>query len=86
MTTGRRVAAGEADGLRNFVVMLDNHAGWKRFAAEDADIYWGAYLGTPDQVLIAGKVSAVSDEIFARPSGGPREAWVDHGHLPDPPA
>ena len=55
--------AGEADGLSNFVVMLDNHAAWERFAAEDAQIWWGAYLGTPDQLLVAGKVAEVQGEI-----------------------
>jgi len=79
VTTGRRVAAGDADGLSSFVVMLDSHAGWRRFAGEDADIYWGAYLGTPDQLLMAGKVAEVGEEI-ARIK---REAQEKHGWIMD---
>jgi precorrin-6A synthase len=82
VTTGRRVAAGEADGLSNFVVMLDNHAGWQRFAAEDADIYWGAYLGTADQILVGGKISEVADEIMRlRQAAQARHGWIMDTYL-----
>jgi len=82
VTTGRRVAAGEADGLSNFVVMLDNHAAWERFAGEDARIYWGAYLGTPDEILVAGKVAAVKDEISrVRQAAQERHGWIMDTYL-----
>ena len=78
VTTGRRVAAGEADGLSNFVVMLDNNAGWTRFAGEaETEIYWGAYLGTADEILVAGGVSAVQDEIARlRAAAQERHGWI----------
>lgn len=82
VTTGRRVAAGEADGLSNFVVMLDNHAAWERFAGEDAQIWWGAYLGTPDEILVAGQVSAVKDEIArVRAVAQQRHGWIMDTYL-----
>lgn len=83
VTTGRRVAAGEADGLSNFVVMLDNHAGWRRFAGEaDTSIYWGAYLGTADQVLVAGRVAAVQDEIArVRKAAQEQHGWIMDTYL-----
>ena len=82
ITTGRRVAAGEADGLSNFVVMLDNHAAWQRFAAEDAEIYWGAYLGTADEILVSGKIAAVQDEIArARKAAHERHGWIMDTYL-----
>ncbi len=83
VTTGRRVAAGEADGLSNFVVMLDNHAGWTRFAGEaEAEIYWGAYLGTADQILVAGRISAVQDEIARlRAEAQARHGWIMDTYL-----
>ncbi|MCW2495021.1 precorrin-6A synthase (deacetylating), partial [Jatrophihabitans sp.] len=63
ITTGRRLAAGLPEGLDSAVVMLD--AG---MAAETLDdpawhIYWGAYLGTPDEVLMSGRVVEVVAEI-----------------------
>ena len=82
VTTGRRVAAGEADGLSNFVVMLDNHAAWQRFAAEDGEIYWGAYLGTADEILVSGKIAAVQDEIGrVRQAAKERHGWIMDTYL-----
>jgi len=77
ITTGRRVAEGQADQLSSFVVMLDNHAGWRRFAGEDAEIFWGAYLGTADQLLVSGRISSVQDEIErVRGAAQERHGWI----------
>jgi precorrin-6A synthase len=83
VTTGRRVAAGEADGLSNFVVMLDNHGQWRRFAEEpETWIYWGAYLGTADQLLIAGRIADVQDEIAQlREDARQRHGWIMDTYL-----
>ncbi len=63
ITTGRRLADGLPAGLDSAVAMLD--AGFAAGALEDPDlhVYWGAYLGTPDEVLIAGRVSEVAEQI-----------------------
>ena len=77
ITTGRRVAEGQADQLSSFVVMLDNQAGWRRFAGEDAEIFWGAYLGTADQLLVSGRISSVQDEIErVRGAAQERHGWI----------
>jgi precorrin-6A synthase len=83
VTTGRRVAEGEADELSNFVVMLDNHGAWRRFVGEpDTWIYWGAYLGTADQLLVAGRVSEVGDEIaLVRAEAQARHGWIMDTYL-----
>lgn len=78
ITTGRRVEAGEADGLSSAVVMLDNRQAYRRFAGA-AEIFWGAYLGTAEEMLIAGPVEAVMDEIDRRR----REAQARHGWIMD---
>lgn len=79
ITTGRRVGEGEADGLSSAVVMLDNHQAFQRFAGKDAEIFWGAYLGTADEILVAGPVAEVMGEIDARRS----EAQARHGWIMD---
>jgi precorrin-6A synthase len=62
--------------------MLDNHAAWERFAGTKAYIYWGAYLGTPDQILVAGPVSAVKDEIArVREDAQRRHGWIMDSYL-----
>ncbi len=79
ITTGRRVGEGEADDLSSAVVMLDNHQVFQRFADTEAEIFWGAYLGTPDEILVAGVVRDVVDEIDTRRS----EAQARHGWIMD---
>lgn len=77
ITTGRRVGEGEADGLTSAVVMLDNHQVFRRFAGEDVEIFWGAYLGTAEEILVAGKVGEVMDEIDTkRREAQARNGWI----------
>ena len=63
ITTGRRLAEELPTGIDNTVVMLD--AGFAPSAIDDPTvwIYWGAYLGTPDEVLMSGRVVDVGAEI-----------------------
>ena len=43
--------------------MLDGECAFKTLASEDLDIYWGAYLGTPDEILLSGPLRDLSAEI-----------------------
>jgi len=63
ITTGRRIANGFPENVDSVVVMLDAENGFKRFADQDFEIFWGAYIGTPDEILIAGKLKDVAGEI-----------------------
>ncbi len=63
ITTGRRL---RQDGLRgSAVVMLDGDCAFRTCAPETL-IWWGAYLGTPDEVLVSGTVRAVGDQIIEK--------------------
>jgi precorrin-6A synthase len=63
ITTGRRLAAGQVSDADSLVVMLDAEDSYHRVADLETEIYWGAYLGTPDEILISGKLKEVADEI-----------------------
>jgi precorrin-6A synthase len=63
ITTGRKLAEGFPDGADSVVVMLDAVNAYKRFADQDIDIFWGAYVGTPDEILISGKLKDVAGDI-----------------------
>ncbi|MDQ3723167.1 MAG: precorrin-6A synthase (deacetylating), partial [Actinomycetota bacterium] len=65
VTTGRRLAReGLPRNAPDVVVMLDAHCAFKQVAGgADIDIYWGAYLGTPDEILIAGALEQRSEQI-----------------------
>ncbi|MGE8068409.1 precorrin-6A synthase (deacetylating) [Pseudomonas sp. NPDC089569] len=63
ITTGRRLAAGQASDADNLVVMLDAQDAYQQVLDRETEIYWGAYLGTPDEILISGRLGDVADEI-----------------------
>jgi precorrin-6A synthase len=63
ITTGRKIAEGFPSNVDSVVVMLDARDAYKQFADQDIDIYWGAYIGTPDEILVSGKLKDVVDDI-----------------------
>jgi precorrin-6A synthase len=63
ITTGRRLAAGQVSDADSLVVMLDAQDAYHQVGDQETEIYWGAYLGTPDEILISGKLKDVADEI-----------------------
>ncbi|ALK08526.1 precorrin-6A synthase (deacetylating) [Blastochloris viridis] len=64
VTTGRRLAEAVPTEADTIVVMLDDGQGLAGFPRDEFDIYWGAYLGTADEVLIAGPASDVVEDIL----------------------
>ncbi|WFE30422.1 precorrin-6A synthase (deacetylating) [Solwaraspora sp. WMMD791] len=84
ITTGRRlVDDGFPAGVDDLVVMLDAQCAFTRFTADDrVDIYWGAYLGTPDEILVAGPVHEVAEQIVtARAEARRRKGWIMDTYL-----
>ncbi|MET8873987.1 precorrin-6A synthase (deacetylating) [Nocardia sp. NPDC004604] len=64
ITTGRRL---REDGLSgSTVVMLDGDCSFTEVPGDDVHIWWGAYLGMPDETLIEGPLRAVEKEIVER--------------------
>jgi precorrin-6A synthase len=81
VTTGRRVAAGLPDGARDVVVMLDSKLAFTTLTGE-WEIYWGAFLGTPDEILISGPLSEVAEEIVrVRAEARTRKGWMFDTYL-----
>jgi len=77
VTTGRRLREGLPDGVDTAVVMLDAECSFTHVPGEDAEIWWGAYLGLPDEVLISGKLREVEDEIVrVRAELRERKGWI----------
>ncbi|MET1071898.1 MAG: precorrin-6A synthase (deacetylating) [Umezawaea sp.] len=82
ITTGRRLAEGFPAGVDDVVVMLDAHNSFTGLADEDVDIYWGAYVGTPDELLISGPVREVAERIVAtRAEARERKGWIMDTYL-----
>ncbi|WUI02606.1 precorrin-6A synthase (deacetylating) [Spirillospora sp. NBC_00431] len=80
ITTGRRLAA-EGTTADDVVVMLDAACSFTG-AGDDFHIYWGAYLGTPDEILIEGPVTEVAGRIrAARAEARARKGWIMDTYL-----
>ena len=82
ITTGRRLAAGLPADADDVLVMLDAECAFARFASEDLHIYWGAYVGTADEILVSGRVADVADEIRrVRREARERKGWIMDTYL-----
>jgi precorrin-6A synthase len=83
VTTGRRLAEeGPPPGVDDVVVMLDAVDAFAALPGELWDIYWGAYLGTPDEVLVHGPLRDVKAEIVRRRGElRSRKGWIMDTYL-----
>ncbi|MFK5668195.1 precorrin-6A synthase (deacetylating) [Pseudomonas shirazica] len=77
---GRRLAGqGQID---NVLVMLDGQCAFARLDDPALMIYWGAYLGTGDEVLIAGPLQTVKAQILeVRERERARKGWIMDSYL-----
>ena len=81
ITTGRRLAGGWPADADDVVVMLDAGCAF-RDVDPDAEIYWGAYLGTDDELLVSGRVADVAGEIErVRGEARERKGWIMDTYL-----
>jgi precorrin-6A synthase len=82
ITTGRKLLEGLPETVDTAVVMLDNGSALRALIDEDVEIFWGAYLGTPDQILISGKLSECVGAIEeARAEERARKGWIMDTYL-----
>src|SRR5262245_30175567 len=50
ITTGRKLAEGLPNNIDDVIVMLDADCSFKTVDDSGVDIYWGAYIGTDDEI------------------------------------
>ncbi len=83
VTPARQVIAGTPTERADLVVMLDGaDAHGVDAAPDDAVVYWGAYLGTPDEALVSGRVGDVREEILRRRAElRERKGWIMDTYL-----
>lgn len=79
ITTGRRLVEEWRPDLGAVVVMLDGGLACRALLAREPHlrIHWGAYLGLPQQVLRAGRLADVIDELETlRASLRAEHGWI----------
>lgn len=82
ITTGRRLAEGFPDNAESVVVMLDAEDAYRQLDDPQLEIYWGAYVGTADEILRSGRLAEVAEDI-QRTRREAREAngWIMDTYL-----
>ncbi|WP_186141451.1 precorrin-6A synthase (deacetylating) [Burkholderia gladioli] len=81
IVNGRGLGARLPEAVDSVVVMLDAHNAFER-VEDDVDIYWGAYVGTPDEILVAGRLAEVKQEIVrVRAEARARHGWIMDTYL-----
>lgn len=82
ITPARRLAEGLPTGAEDVVVMLDAATAFSAIAEPGVHIYWGAYLGSPDELLIDGPLDEVAGEIErVRAESRARKGWMFDTYL-----
>jgi precorrin-6A synthase len=77
LTTGRKLAEGFPEDAGSVVVLLDGVQAFASLTEQNLEIFWGAYLGTEHEILRAGKLAAVKDEIAAvRQQARAQHGWI----------
>jgi precorrin-6A synthase len=82
ITTGRKLAEGFPDNADSVVVLLDGEQSFTKIESAGIDIYWGAYIGTEDEILVSGRLSEVASDIEAVRAKARREkGWIMDAYL-----
>jgi precorrin-6A synthase len=82
ITTGRKIAEGLPNNIDDVIVMLDADCSFKAIEDSDIDIYWGAYIGTKDEILVAGRLREVIQDIERmRAEARARKGWIMDTYL-----
>jgi precorrin-6A synthase len=81
ITTGRKLAEGFPNNADSVVVMLDGEGALAALDG-DLDIWWGAYVGTPDEILVSGKLREVVGDIERiRRQARAQNGWIMDTYL-----
>lgn len=82
ITTGRRLTAGQVGDADSVAVMLDAEDAYRQVNDPDTQVYWGAYVGMAEEILIAGRLGDVADEIeCTRKAARQAHGWIMDSYL-----
>jgi precorrin-6A synthase len=82
ITTGRRISQGLPDNIDDVVVMLDAECSFKTISDPEIDIYWGAYIGTEDEILVSGNLKGRMHDIERiRSEAKGKKGWIMDTYL-----
>jgi precorrin-6A synthase len=82
ITTGRKLSEHLPSEADDVVVMLDGDCSFRHLQQDGLEIYWGAYLGSPEELLVSGPLHERGEEIQRlRAEAREREGWIMDTYL-----
>jgi precorrin-6A synthase len=83
VTTGRRLREGGwPQGVETVVVMLDGGTAFQSLDAYGVHIWWGAYLGMPNEIILSGALVDVGAKIATlRAEARARHGWIMDSYI-----
>jgi precorrin-6A synthase len=82
ITTGRQLSAGMSGAAERTIVMLDGQCSFNNVLDEELDIFWGAYLGMGEEILLSGKLSEIASRIEeVRHERRQKNGWIMDTYL-----
>ena len=83
VTTGRRLREGGwPTGTETVVVMLDGGTAFQSLEPTGLHIWWGAYLGMHDEILMSGELAEAGPRIAAaREAARERHGWIMDSYI-----
>ena len=80
VTTGRKLTEeGWPPGVSTVVVMLDGNCAFQTLPADGLEIWWGAYVGMQEQIILTGPVADIGPKIVSTRE----QARATHGWIMD---
>lgn len=78
VTTGRRLREeGWPHGADTLAILLDGECSFRSIDPAGVTIWWGAYVGMAEQILVAGPLAEVCDRIVeTRAEARARHGWI----------
>ena len=77
ITTGRQLASGWPAGADTLVIMLDGNCAFQTLDPKGISIWWGAYVGMAEQIILSGPLTEVGPKIVdLRAKARAAHGWI----------
>ena len=77
ITTGRQLASGWPAGADTLVIMLDGNCAFQTLDPKGISIWWGAYVGMEEQIILSGPLTEVGPKIVdLRAKARAAHGWI----------
>jgi len=77
ITTGRQLLQGWPEGADTLVIMLDGNCSFQSLDPTGISIWWAAYVGMPEQIILSGDLATTGPQIIeTRAKARAAHGWI----------